>query len=106
MESLHVEILKPFCNFEVGELYKVMKRELMVSLDLQCRGFEFCPEVTAKLSRMGKPIIELPIASHPRPFEEGKKIRPRDGLIGIWNLLKFRFWKPPEGKSKTQNPKS
>lgn len=27
MESLHVEILKPFCNFEVGELYKVMKRD-------------------------------------------------------------------------------
>jgi dolichol-phosphate mannosyltransferase len=84
--------------------YKAMKRELMVNLDLRCRGFEFCPEVTAKLSRMGQKIVELPISYHPRPFEEGKKIRPRDGLIGIWTLLKYRFWKEP--KSKIQNSKS
>jgi dolichol-phosphate mannosyltransferase len=73
--------------------YKVLRKDVMVSLDLQCRGFEFCPEVTAKLCRMGQQIIELPISYHPRPFEEGKKIRGRDGLIGIWTLLKYRFWK-------------
>jgi dolichol-phosphate mannosyltransferase len=73
--------------------YKVLRKDVMVSLDLQCRGFEFCPEVTAKLCRMGQQIIELPISYHPRPFEEGKKIRWRDGLIGIWTLLKYRFWK-------------
>lgn len=73
--------------------YKVMKTDIMVRLDLQCRGFEFCPEVTAKLTRMNEKIMELPTSYHPRPFEEGKKIRPRDGLIGIWNLLKYRFWK-------------
>ena len=75
--------------------YKVMKREVMVSLDLKCRGFEFCPEVTAKLSRLGHSIVELPISYHPRPFEEGKKIRWYDGLIGLWVLFRFRFWKAP-----------
>ena len=76
--------------------YKVMKTDIMKRLNLQCVGFEFCPEVTAKLSRMNEGIIELPIGYHPRPFEEGKKIRPRDGLVGIWTLLKYRFWKEPK----------
>ena len=84
--------------------YKVIRRELMVRMDLHCMGFEFCPEVTAKLSRMGQKIIELPISYNPRPFEEGKKIRPRDGLIGIWTLLKYRFWN--ESKSESKNSTS
>ena len=73
--------------------YKVMKKEVMVRLELQCKRFEFCPEVTAKLTRIGQSILELPISYEPRPFEEGKKIRWHDGLVGIWTLLRYRFWK-------------
>ena len=76
--------------------YKVMRSDVMKRLDLQCRRFEFCPEVTAKLTRLGHHIIELPISYRPRPFEEGKKIRWHDGLVGIWTLLRYRFWKSPE----------
>ncbi|UCE18960.1 MAG: glycosyltransferase family 2 protein [Gemmatimonadota bacterium] len=80
--------------------YKVIKKDVIVSLDLKCQRFEFCPEVTAKLSRMGHSILELPISYHPRPFEEGKKIRWHDGLVGIWTLLRYRFWKGPEREMK------
>lgn len=71
--------------------YKMFKREVMDRLELDCTGFEFCPEVTAKVARLGYAIHEVPISYHPRSFEEGKKIKWKDGLIGIWTLLKYRF---------------
>lgn len=60
------------------------------------RGFEFCPEVTAKVSRLGYKIKEVPIRYYPRSIEEGKKLRLSDGLKAIGTLLKYRFWKIPE----------
>jgi dolichol-phosphate mannosyltransferase len=71
--------------------YKVFRRSLIVQIDLQCQRFEFCPEVTAKLSRMGEKIAEVPIAYKPRSAGEGKKIRHADGWLAIWTLLRYRF---------------
>src|SRR6202047_2429002 len=42
--------------------YKVFRRSLISQIDLQCQRFEFCPEVTAKLCRMGEKIAEVPVA--------------------------------------------
>lgn len=66
---------------------------LLKSIPLDCKGFEFCPEVTAKVSRLGYKIKEVPIRYYPRSIEEGKKLRLRDGLKAIGTLLKYRFWK-------------
>jgi dolichol-phosphate mannosyltransferase len=71
--------------------YKVMKTDLLLSLGLACRGFEFCPEVTAKILRKNIPIVEVPISYIPRTKEEGKKICWKDGVIALWTLLKLRF---------------
>jgi len=71
--------------------YKVFETQLLKSFDLKASGFEFCPEVTAKTLKAGLNIIEVPITYHPRSFEQGKKIRARDGLKAIWILLKHRF---------------
>src|SRR5271170_7349128 len=71
--------------------YKVFRRPLLTQLHLQCRRFEFCPEVTAKLSRMGEKIAEVPISYHPRSAVEGKKIRHSDGWVAIWTLIRYRF---------------
>ena len=79
--------------------YKVFQAELLKSMDLASTGFEFCPEVTAKLSRMGVRIKELPISYSPRSIKEGKKIRWTDGLIAIWTLWKYRNWTPGTGGS-------
>lgn len=73
--------------------YKVFRRELLVDLDLQCKGFEFCPEVTAKVLRRGVTIHEVPIHYHPRSFAEGKKISWKDGLVAVWTLMRYRTWK-------------
>jgi glycosyltransferase involved in cell wall biosynthesis len=71
--------------------YKVVRRSLLTQLQLQCRRFEFCPEVTAKLCRMDEKIEEVPISYHPRSAVEGKKIRHADGWQAIWTLLRYRF---------------
>jgi glycosyltransferase involved in cell wall biosynthesis len=83
--------------------YKVFRRSVLSQIHLDCRRFEFCPEVTAKLSRMGERIAEVPISYVPRSTGEGKKIRHSDGWLAIWTLLRYRFtrkrtWNRPEQK--------
>ena len=71
--------------------YKMFRREVVEGLDLRCEGFEFCPEVTAKVARKGYRIVEVPIRYAPRDIREGKKIRWRDGLTAIQTLVRLRF---------------
>ncbi len=52
--------------------YKMFTADLLKSIPLDCEGFEFCPEVTAKVSRLGYKIKEVPIRYYPRSIEEGK----------------------------------
>ncbi|NQU10573.1 glycosyltransferase family 2 protein [bacterium] len=73
--------------------YKAFRRAVIMDIPLQCRRFEFCPEITAKLRRRGHVIHEVPISYDPRSIAEGKKIRTRDGLIAIWTLVRLRFWR-------------
>lgn len=71
--------------------YKLIRRDVLEKLNLTCRGFEFCPEVTAKLLRAGHSIREVPIGYQPRNRAEGKKIYWWHGLQAIWILVKHRF---------------
>lgn len=71
--------------------YKVFKASVLKSLRLSCQGFEFCPEVTAKILREGIKIFEVPISYSPRSIEEGKKISWKDGVMALWVLWKFSF---------------
>jgi len=70
--------------------YKVFDAAVLKGIDLKCTGFEFCPEVTAKVAKRGLRIHEVPISYHPRKIEEGKKIRWRHGVQAIWTLIKYR----------------
>jgi len=85
--------------------YKVFRRSVLEQVKLECRRFEFCPEVTAKLSRLGERIAEVPINYTPRTADEGKKIRHADGWLAIWTLVRLRFASrrrfvsPPKSKS-------
>jgi len=71
--------------------YKVFRRDVIRGIRLRCRRFEFEPEVTAKLLRLGHTILEIPISFVPRSRAEGKKIRWRDGLEAIVCLLRYRL---------------
>ncbi len=72
--------------------YKAFSSNLLKALNLTCEGFEFCPEVTAKILRGGFKIQEVPVSYFPRSKKEGKKLRFfTDGFFAAWTLLKFRF---------------
>jgi dolichol-phosphate mannosyltransferase len=71
--------------------FKVFETNLLRSLDLRCEGFEFCPEVTAKLGKRGVEIIEVPIQYRARNVAEGKKVRWTDGVEAMWVLVKHRL---------------
>jgi len=67
---------------------------LIRGLPLECKRFEFCPEVTAKVLRKKLTIHEVPISYKARTVDEGKKIRFLDAVEAFWTLMRYRFWKP------------
>lgn len=71
--------------------YKAFRMSLFREIRLECERFEFCPEVTAKLRRLGYRIHEVPISYNARGIADGKKIRFRDGLEALWTMLKYRI---------------
>jgi dolichol-phosphate mannosyltransferase len=71
--------------------YKAFRASVLQEVHLTCRRFEFCPEITAKVRRLGYQIREVPISYNARGIAEGKKIRARDGFEALWTLVKYRF---------------
>lgn len=73
--------------------YKLFSKKSIQGIRLNARGFEFEPEITSKLLRKGYKILEIPISTNPRGYNEGKKLNTlRDGIIALWSLLKYRFF--------------
>lgn len=71
--------------------YKAFRREVLDAMELKCMRFEFCPEVTAKVRRLGYRIHEVPVSYNPRGVLEGKKIRWQDGVEAMATLLRYRM---------------
>ncbi len=76
-------------DMETG--YKIFPRELIQSIPLNAKRFDFEPEVTAKLLKRKIRIFEVPITFNPREYSEGKKIGLKDAFEAVWTLLKYRF---------------
>jgi len=74
-----------------GTCYKVFRADVLKGLNLRCTGFDFCPEVTAKVRKRGYRIVEVPISYHGRSTDEGKKIRWQDGLKAFLTLIRYRL---------------
>ena len=74
--------------------YKLMPRELALAFDLQARGFELEPEITAKILLSGHRIYEVPISYSARSRAEGKKLTALDGLRALVTLARYRRWSP------------
>lgn len=71
--------------------YKAFDRQLIQSVEIEEKRFGFEPEITAKISKMGIKIKEVPISYYPRSNEEGKKIGFSDGVRAlhcIWHYSK------------------
>ena len=72
--------------------YKLFPRKAALGLKLLSRGFEFEPEITAKLLKKGYRIHEVPITTTPRDYKGGRKLYAhKDGPKALWALIKHRF---------------
>lgn len=72
--------------------YKLFPKSALNGINLNAKGFEFEPEITAKLLKKGFKIYEVPIFANPRGYDEGKKINTlRDGFKALFYLFKYRF---------------
>lgn len=69
--------------------YKLVPATLMRELNLQSRGFEIEPEITAKLAKSGVNFLQVPVSYKPR--KDKKLRRVRDGTKSLLALFKYRF---------------
>jgi glycosyltransferase involved in cell wall biosynthesis len=81
-------------NLNLSDLetcYKMFRREVIQQIRLEEKRFGFEPEITAKVSKLGVRIYEVPISYHGRTYAEGKKVNWKDGLRALWCILKYNF---------------
>ena len=78
-------------DMEVG--YKVFRRQILDQIHLKSDRFGFEPEFTAKIARLRPRIYEVPISYSGRSYEEGKKITWKDGVVALFCIVWFRFFK-------------
>ena len=74
--------------------YKVFRADIARRLDLKSKGFAVEPEITAKVSKMKARIYEVPVRYAGRDYSEGKKIKPLDGFIAVWAILRWGLFGP------------
>ena len=73
--------------------YKVFRREILQAIEIEENGFGFDPEITAKISRLGRRIHEVAVSYSPRTYREGKKIGWRDGLRAVYCILRYNIFR-------------
>ena len=83
-----------FTNLNLTDMetgYKAFRTRVLWRIRLQANRFGFEPEVTAKISRQGLRIYEVPISYAGRTYAEGKKINWMDGVAALWAILRYNL---------------
>ena len=84
-----------FTNINLTDMetcYKMFRREVIQSIEIEEDRFGFEPEITAKVAREGYRIYEVGISYYGRTYAEGKKIGWKDGFRAIYAILKYNLW--------------
>jgi glycosyltransferase involved in cell wall biosynthesis len=80
---------------DMESCYKVFRRDLIQSLELEENRFGFEPEVVAKIAQARVRIYEMGISYQGRSYAEGKKIGARDGWRALYCILKYNLPRVP-----------
>jgi glycosyltransferase involved in cell wall biosynthesis len=81
-----------FTNLNLTDMetcFKLFRADVLRRIHLEEDRFGFEPEVTAKVARLKVRIYEVGIAYSGRTYEEGKKIRWKDGVRALWCIVKY-----------------
>jgi len=71
--------------------YKLFDRDVLEGITVQADGFDFEPEITAKVLRRGYRIYEVPVSYTGRDPSEGTKFDWVDGVHALTTLVRFRL---------------
>ena len=80
-------------DMETG--YKVFRGSLIreIAPNLESKRFGFEPEITARIAKVkGIKVFEVGISYSGRTYEEGKKITWKDGILAVWEILKYNLY--------------
>jgi glycosyltransferase involved in cell wall biosynthesis len=75
--------------------YKVFRREIIQSIQIEENRFGFEPEVVAKIAQKRLRVYETGISYRGRTYAEGKKIGMRDAWRALYCILKYNLPKVP-----------
>lgn len=84
-----------FTNLNLNDVwtcYKVFRRAVLDTIELHEDRFGFEPEITAKVAKGRWRLYEVPISYWGRTYAEGKKITWKDGLTGLWCILRYNLF--------------
>ena len=82
-----------FCKIsDIATCYKMMLTDIFKEIELYENGFSIEIEIVSKFLRKYKSIIEIPIRYEGRSYEEGKKIKPKDGMMYLINTIKYKIY--------------
>ncbi len=80
--------------------YKMMRREVIESIELHEDRFGVEPELTAKIAQGKWRVYEVGISYYGRTYEEGKKIGWKDGFRAIYAIARYNvFQRSRPGRS-------
>src|SRR5215469_15403427 len=71
--------------------YKLFRREIIQSVNIEENRFGFEPEITAKVARLKVRIYEVGVSYYGRTYAEGKKIGLRDLFRALWCIVRYNF---------------
>lgn len=86
-----------FTNLNLTDMetgFKVFRGSLIrtIAPTLVSNRFGFEPEITAKIAKIpALRLYEVGITYWGRTYDEGKKIRPVDGLVALWSIIRFNI---------------
>jgi len=81
-----------FTNLNLTDMetcYKVFRKEVLDSIELEEDRFGIEPELTAKVAAGGWRIYEVGISYNGRTYAEGKKIGWRDGVHAVTCIVRY-----------------
>ena len=80
---------------DVATATKMVRRDVVQSLNLVTTHFNLDFELPDKILLSGHDILEIPISYNPRTYAEGKKIKTSDGIKALLTMVRDRLGLTP-----------
>ena len=75
--------------------YKLFKREVIKKIHIKEKRFGVEPELVAKIAEMNCRVYEMGISYHGRTYDEGKKIKLKDGFRALYCIYHYNAHRLP-----------